>query len=53
MTRKEKKELLASYFEYLVLNGFDIVPLMGRSLSYWNYDHVQRMVNKYKSGEEE
>jgi hypothetical protein len=37
ITLKEKKFLVAKYFELLLLQGNGIIEYMGKPLTYWNY----------------
>ena len=37
ITLKEKKFLIARYFELLLLQGYGITEYMGKPLTYWNY----------------
>jgi len=55
MTPKEKRKLLAAYVELLVSNGYDIADMLGRPLSYYNWDHVldHSISLKYGGDEEE
>lgn len=45
-TLKEKKQILSDYITLLVRLGYDIRPLMGKPLTYYNFEKVQREVNK-------
>ena len=37
ITLKEKRFLVAKYFELLLLQGYGIDEYMGKPLTYWNY----------------
>jgi len=37
ITLKDKKFLIARYFELLLLQGYGINEYMGKPLTYWNY----------------
>lgn len=44
LTLKQRKEILSEYIELLVKNGYDIKPVMGKPLSYYNYDALKRVI---------
>ena len=46
MTTTEKKQLIASVIEKLVLHGYDITPFIGKPLSYFNYEKVKNYQKK-------
>lgn len=43
-TLKQKRFLLAEYIELLVRNGYDIKPLMGKPLSFFDYNALKRLI---------
>ena len=45
-TIAEKRKILSEYITLLVRLGYDIQPLMGKSLSYYDFEKVQRAINK-------
>ena len=48
MKTQEKKQLIASVIEKLVLNGYDITPFIGKPLNYFNYDKVKKLLDEDK-----
>ena len=48
MKTTEKKQLIASVIEKLVLNGCDITPFIGKPLSYFNYEKVKKLLEEDK-----
>ena len=53
MTTTEKKQLIASVIEKLVLHGYDITPFIGKPLSYFNYEKVKKLLEEDKFYKEE
>ncbi len=43
-TLKEKKQILSDYITLLVRLGYDIKPLMGKSLAYFDFEKVQKVI---------
>jgi hypothetical protein len=43
-TIQQKKFILAEYIKLLVKNGYDIKRLMGRPLSLYDYNALQRLI---------
>lgn len=43
MKTKDKKLLLREIIEMWVFMGYDITPLIGRPLSYFNWDFMQKI----------
>ena len=43
-TLKERKRILSEYIELLVKNGYDIKWLMGKPLTYYNFDGVKKVI---------
>jgi len=41
---KERKRILSEYIELLVKNGYDIKWLMGKPLTYYNFDGVKKVI---------
>jgi hypothetical protein len=41
MTPKEKRKLLARLFFLLIQTGYDIEDLIGKPLSYFDYDKIK------------
>jgi len=50
---KGKRQLLAEYIEIQVEIGCDISELVGRELSYYDWEDIQRTVDKLRYAEEE
>ena len=48
MKTTEKKQLIASVIEKLVLHGYDITPFIGKPLSYFNYEKVKKLLEEDK-----
>ena len=48
MTTTEKKQLIASVIEKLVLHGYDITPFIGKPLNYFNYEKVKKLLEEDK-----
>ena len=48
MTTTEKKQLIASVIEKLVLHGYDITPFTGKPLSYFDYEKVKKLLEEDK-----
>ena len=46
MTTTEKKQLLAEVIEKLVLNGYDFTHLIGKPLSYFDYEKVKKILEE-------
>ena len=42
----EKREILSEYITLLVRLGYDIKPLMGKSLAYYDFEKVQKAIKK-------
>lgn len=43
-TIKEKRKILSEYITLLVRLGYDIQPLMGKSLAYFDFEKVQKVI---------
>ena len=48
MKTTEKKQLIASVIEKLVLHGYDITTFIGKALSYFNYEKVKKLLEEDK-----
>ena len=48
MTTTEKKQLIASVIEKLVLHGYDITLFIGKPLSYFNYEKEKKVLKEDK-----
>ena len=46
LTSIQKKKLLAKMLELMVNMGYDIEPYMGLTLSKFNFDNVQKQIDK-------
>ena len=49
LTPTEKKKLLAKMFELMVSMGCEIEPYMGLPLSKFNFENVQKQIDKLKA----
>ena len=48
LTPTEKKKLLAKMIELMVSMGYEIEPYMGLPLSKFNFENVQKQIEKLK-----
>jgi hypothetical protein len=48
LTPTEKKKLLAKMLELMVGMGYEIEPYMGLPLNKFNYDNVQKQIEKLR-----
>ncbi len=46
LTPTEKKKLLAKMLELMINMGYEIEPYMGLPLSKFNFDNVQKQIEK-------
>ena len=48
MKTAEKKQLIAQVIEIFVLDGVDITPFIGKTLSYFDYEKVKKFLDEEK-----
>lgn len=53
MKTLEKKLLIAKFFELLIFNGYDITFFIGKPLSYYDYDRLEKRVQELEKEQEE
>ena len=46
MKTTEKKQLIAKVIEKLILNGYDITPFIGKTLSYFDGEKVKKLLEE-------
>lgn len=49
MNYKEKRKLLAKLVELYVANGIEIDDLIGRPLSFFDFEKIQESIRKYEN----
>ena len=42
-----RRQILSRYIEVLVGNGHDISYILGKPLSYWGYETIVELLNKF------
>jgi hypothetical protein len=48
MTPLEKRKLLVKLVELMLYTGYDISDLMGRPLSYFDFEKIKVAIKKYQ-----
>lgn len=52
LTTNDKKQILATFIESLVCNGFNIKPYIYKPLSHWNYETlIKETIKNYTDGQ--
>lgn len=45
----QKKRLLVRFIELHVFLGYDLLPIVGKPLNYFDWDKVQFIINKWEN----
>jgi len=53
MKTKDKRIMLAHFFELLVFCGYDIKPYVGRQLAWFNYDAIRVRIKQLEMERDE
>ena len=52
-TAQQKRELLRRLVELMIYCGYDVTDLMGRPLSYFNWDNIENSIGVYNKEKRE
>lgn len=53
MKTLEKKLLIAKFFELLIFSGYDITFYIGKPLSYYDYDKLEKRVKELEQEQQD
>ncbi len=52
MKPKEKKQLLKEMIELMIFCGYDIINVVGKPLSFFNYQFISEFIERLKEEKE-